>query len=61
MPSGVSATLQPEQPVLLSEATERLGFFPDGSSSGGVIALQRGSMTVFVVIRWLDGQVTIRG
>ena len=34
-------------------------FFPDGSSTGGVVELTQGSRTYHVAVDWLSGRVTI--
>jgi general secretion pathway protein H len=61
LPRGIVATLEQEQPTLLAGVQDRVGFFPDGSSSGGNVTLQQGRRRVTILVRWLDGMVVVRG
>lgn len=45
-----------------SEPTRgRIRFFPDGSSTGGTIRLERRNVHIRIVVAWLTGRTTIEG
>lgn len=46
--------------TLLAPSAGSIRFFPDGSSTGGRIALGRGSLEAAVTVDWLTGQVDVR-
>lgn len=50
-------SFEPDIPTLFSGASQRMLFFPDGSSSGGAFRL--GSIEVRV--NWIDGAVSVHG
>ncbi len=41
------------------DSTGRIRFFPDGTSTGGRVALESGAGTYFVLVDWLSGRVEI--
>ena len=41
------------------EATGRIRFFPDGTSTGGRVKFTRGERAYYVVVDWLSGRVRI--
>lgn len=43
----------------LDEATGRIRFFPDGTSTGGRVKFTRGERAYYVVVDWLSGRVRI--
>jgi general secretion pathway protein H len=47
-------------PDLLQRSVEKIAFFPDGSSTGGVISLRDGQARATIEIDWLDGAVTVQ-
>jgi len=44
----------------ISENTGRLEFYPDGSSSGATVELEKDGKYLTIVVTWLSGNVTVR-
>ena len=40
--------------------TNEISFYPDGTSSGGSIAVERGSQTIVVEVAWLSGDIAVK-
>lgn len=64
-PRAVSQGLQlaSETPQAQKGARDqaRIRFFPDGSSTGGRVALSAAGLRYDVWVRWLDGRVSVQG
>jgi general secretion pathway protein H len=59
VPAGSHLALFTASEELLGEGTGTIRFYPDGSSSGGGIALSRGGDRFDVLVDWLTGGVSI--
>ncbi len=59
IPQTIDTTMHTGQNEL-TDGTGSIRFFPDGSSSGGWIKLERGKMAWRIDINWLTGQVEIK-
>jgi len=59
LPEDVEIDLLTTRSDLLGERTGRIRFFPDGSSTGGRITLEKGERKFVVDITWLTGRVVI--
>ncbi|KJC43925.1 hypothetical protein UB31_22290 [Bradyrhizobium sp. LTSP849] len=58
LPSGISLTLVSPDDKLVSAATGEVKFFPDGSATGGRLALQQGNAAaIYIGVRGFDGRV----
>jgi general secretion pathway protein H len=64
---GQTVTLPPDMRLSITSAREdapddtgRIRFFPDGSSTGGHIVVQRGQRQWHVDVAWLTGAVSVR-
>ncbi|MDX1606523.1 MAG: hypothetical protein R3202_10055, partial [Candidatus Competibacterales bacterium] len=55
----VTIRLYTAQSELLDQKRGSIRFFPDGSSTGGHIALAEGGLEYRVNVDWLTGRVTI--
>ena len=55
----VRITLHTATAELVDETTGRIRFFPDGSSTGGYIALLDNRLELRVNVDWLTGRITI--
>jgi general secretion pathway protein H len=53
--TDVSLSYTAPEPDLLGRPANRLKFFSDGSSSGGIITLRDGKSRAFVEVNWLNG------
>ncbi|SED86053.1 general secretion pathway protein H [Rhizobiales bacterium GAS191] len=60
LPAGIGLTNVSPLPQLLPDTRDLIGFFPDGSSTGGVIALRQGRADIRVTVRGFDGGVKLR-
>ena len=60
LPPGVSMGFVPEEPRLTGEVAG-MEFFPDGSSSGGVLTVSSKGSRSGIRISWLSGEVTADG
>lgn len=59
LPRGVGVALFTAEDEVLSGTIGAIRFFPDGSSSGGGVALSRGSERYDVLVDWLTGGVSV--
>ena len=61
LPRDIVLTLTTAQEYVRGNGTASLVFFPDGSSTGGQILLQRNGQKVGVGVNWLTGDTRIEG
>ncbi|MBV9248246.1 MAG: prepilin-type N-terminal cleavage/methylation domain-containing protein [Acetobacteraceae bacterium] len=54
-------TLRLMPPALLLSGPSFIAFQPDGSSSGGSVAVQGGGMRDAIVVDWLTGRIRVGG
>jgi general secretion pathway protein H len=59
VPSGSHVTLYTAEDEELSKSVGAIRFYPDGSSTGGGIALSLGSERFDILVDWLTGGVSI--
>lgn len=59
LPNGTRIALFTAEEEMLSDTAGAIRFFPDGSSSGGGVALSRGGERYDVLVDWLTGGVSI--
>ncbi|MEQ1486536.1 GspH/FimT family pseudopilin [Methyloglobulus sp.] len=59
IPDTIALTVVTAQEELTGKGLANIRFFPDGSSSGGRIKLERNSATWQIDINWLTGQVEL--
>jgi general secretion pathway protein H len=59
IPQTIDTTMHTGQSEL-TDGTGSMRFFPDGSSSGGWIKLERGKMAWRMDINWLTGQIELK-
>jgi general secretion pathway protein H len=59
LPAGVALDFAAPPARLLPDAADLIGFFSDGSSSGGVVSVRRSGSVARVMIRGLDGRVQL--
>jgi len=57
IPKGIDVTVVTAQTELTGEGSASIRFFPDGSSTGGRVTLERGQTVWKIDINWLTGQV----
>jgi len=60
-PSDIVIAFTQGIPPLVGDDFDHIAFFPDGSSTGGVVTLRRGSAVIAIRVDWLDGRVSIDG
>ncbi len=58
MPPGVAIEVRSARELTLDGELRRIRFFPDGSATGGVIALSEGEQQTSIHIHWLTGSVS---
>ena len=56
---GVTVTLKTAESELLGPDVGRIRFFPDGTSTGGLVSLDRGGRKYNIAVDWLYGRVQI--
>ncbi len=56
---GVAVTLKTATSELIEPNIGRIRFFPDGSSTGGLVSLDRRGRTYAILVDWLYGRVQI--
>ncbi len=59
LPQGMKLGLTSAREDNVNDHTGRIRFFPDGSSTGGRITLQRGQRQWHVNVSWLTGAVAV--
>jgi general secretion pathway protein H len=59
LPVGIAMTFEASASRLLPDARDLIDFFPDGSSTGGVLSLARNGSIARVLIRGVDGRVQL--
>jgi general secretion pathway protein H len=59
LPDGVRARLLTTRGEVADPTLGRIGFRPDGSSSGGRLTLDGNAMTMAIGVDWLSGRVSI--
>lgn len=59
LPTDLNLSYDPGPAAIVDQPSNRLIFFPDGSSTGGSITLRRGSTAIRVRIAELDGEVKV--
>jgi len=57
IPKGIDVTVVTAQTELTGEGSASIRFFPDGSSTGGRVTLERGQTVWKIDINWLTGQI----
>jgi len=57
IPEDIDVTVVTAQTELTGEGSANIRFFPDGSSTGGRVTLERGQTVWKIDINWLTGQV----
>ncbi len=55
----ITLTLHTAESERVSDTVGRIRFFPDGSSTGGGITLERDDRKYHVTVDWLTGQISI--
>jgi len=61
LPAGIALTVESAPTRLLPDRGDLIDFFPDGSSTGGVLTLSRNGSIVRVLVRGVDGRVRLHG
>jgi general secretion pathway protein H len=61
LPERIELSVTSARSALIGPTRSRIRFFPDGSSSGGVISLKEGGQAFRVTVDWLTGRVSIDG
>jgi len=56
----IDLTVTGAQRQLAGDAVLRIAFFPDGSSSGGVIRIEREQEQYEISVIWISGKITVR-
>jgi general secretion pathway protein H len=59
LPVGIALETTADVSVLLLNPESEIAFFPDGSSTGGVVSVRSGSAVARIVVRGLDGKVRL--
>ena len=59
LPAGTRIALYTAREKILANRTGRILFYPDGSSSGGGVALSHGGDRIEVLVDWLTGEVSV--
>lgn len=59
LPAGVTARLVTIRDEVVDDAVARIGFWPDGSSSGGRLTLDGEGRRITVGVDWLTGRVSL--
>lgn len=60
LPDAVELRVTTAAEEQVEEGVARIRFFPDGSSSGGVVRLRRGDAEWRIDVAWLTGEVRLR-
>jgi general secretion pathway protein H len=59
LPPGVALAAAVAETRLVPDTESGIRFFPDGSSTGGILAVQQGSVEIHLTIRGFDGKVRL--
>ena len=59
LPRNVEVTMFTAQSEILSDAAASIRFFPDGSSTGGRVAVSIGETKDMIDVDWLTGRVKL--
>ena len=59
LPSDIRIAVENTQLQQLPEENQTIGFFADGSSTGGVVLLSTNDRTFTIVVDWLTGKVSL--
>ena len=59
IPPAIQLTLLTARREQIDETQGRIRFFPDGTSTGGIVRLLRDERTYEVAVDWFDGRVSI--
>jgi general secretion pathway protein H len=59
VPPAIQLTLLTARREQIDETQGRIRFFPDGTSTGGIVRLLRDERTYEVAVDWFDGRVSI--
>ncbi|MGR8979522.1 MAG: GspH/FimT family pseudopilin [Gammaproteobacteria bacterium] len=59
IPAAIDVTIVTAQSELTGQGQGSFRFYPDGSSSGGRLLLERGSRAIQIDISWLTGHVKV--
>ena len=59
VPPAIRLTLLTARREQIDETRGRIRFFPDGTSTGGAVRLNRGAREYEVAVDWFDGRVSI--
>lgn len=59
IPEGVAITVVTAQEELKNDEQASIRFFPDGSSTGGRVKLEKKGVNWQIDINWLTGQITL--
>ena len=57
--TDINVSLVTAESEQTDESTGRIRFFPDGTSTGGRVALESDAGTYYVLVDWLSGRVEI--
>ena len=57
--SGFTLAAEAGETRLVPGNDDRIRFFPDGSSTGGILAIQHNQSRIYLTIRGLDGKVRL--
>jgi general secretion pathway protein H len=60
VPQGISLTLIDSGRIDAARHADAIRFYPDGSSTGGGVALTAGTVRYDVLVDWLNGNVSIQ-
>lgn len=60
VPQGVALTFLDSERTGPAPTTGTIRFYPDGSSTGGALALSAGKIRYTVLVEWLDSDVSIQ-
>jgi general secretion pathway protein H len=61
LPRDLTLTVTSARQFMRGSSETRLVFFPDGSSSGGNIVVERQRQTIEIGVDWLTGQARVGG
>jgi general secretion pathway protein H len=59
LPRGLTLSSELPRARLVPDAEGDIQFFPDGSSTGGVLTIQQGSLAIHITVRGMDGKAQL--